>query len=82
MPRLPRVMTGRTRSLPVPDVSADRMPPEETPAAGGGRVAAVASALVELAGLGCLVAAAWWWLPVVGLVSLGVVLVYVAQAFG
>lgn len=35
------------------------------------------SDLVELAGLGCLDGAAWWWLPVVGLVVLGLVLLLV-----
>lgn len=30
-----------------------------------------ASDIVELAGLGCLVGAAWWWQPLLGLVVLG-----------
>jgi hypothetical protein len=30
----------------------------------------------ELAGIGCLVGAAWWFVPVLGLVSLGVALIY------
>lgn len=29
------------------------------------------SDLVDVAGLGCLVGAAWWWQPIVGLVALG-----------
>ena len=30
----------------------------------------------ELAGIGCLVGAAWWFIPILGLVSLGVALIY------
>jgi hypothetical protein len=30
----------------------------------------------ELAGIGCLVGAAWWWVPIIGLVTLGVALIY------
>lgn len=29
------------------------------------------SDLVDVTGLGCLVGAAWWWQPIVGLVALG-----------
>jgi len=36
-----------------------------------------ASDLVELAGLGCLDGAAWWWQPIVGLVVLGLILLLV-----
>lgn len=35
------------------------------------------SDLSELAGIGCLVGAAWWWVPIVGLVALGVALIYI-----
>lgn len=35
------------------------------------------SDLVDLAGLGCLAGAAWWWQPVVGLVALGLVLLLI-----
>lgn len=31
----------------------------------------------ELAGIGCLVGAAWWWVPIIGLVALGVALIYI-----
>jgi hypothetical protein len=31
----------------------------------------MASDVVDLAGVGCLVGAAWWWQPTVGLVALG-----------
>lgn len=31
-----------------------------------------ASDSFDVAGLGCLVGAAWWWQPIVGLVALGV----------
>lgn len=33
-----------------------------------------AADLFDVGGLGCLVGAAWWWQPVVGLVSLGLAL--------
>lgn len=36
-----------------------------------------ASDVVDLAGLGCLVGAAWWWQPIVGLVALGLSLLLV-----
>jgi hypothetical protein len=36
--------------------------------------------VVDVAGLGCLVGAAWWWLPIVGLVALGVALLYIGWA--
>jgi hypothetical protein len=32
---------------------------------------------LEVAGLGCLVGAAWWWVPIVGLVVLGLVLCFI-----
>lgn len=38
------------------------------------------SDLVDVAGLGCLVAAAWWWLPIVGLVALGLALLLAGWA--
>jgi hypothetical protein len=38
------------------------------------------SSVIELAGVGCLVGAAWWWIPVVGLVSLGIALFLVGRA--
>lgn len=34
---------------------------------------------VELAGIGCVVAAAWWFMALVGLLVTGVALIYVAQ---
>lgn len=34
------------------------------------------SDVYELAGIGCLVGAAWWWVPIVGLVALGAALIY------
>jgi hypothetical protein len=34
------------------------------------------SDVYELAGVGCLVGAAWWWVPIVGLVALGLALIY------
>ncbi len=43
------------------------------------KVRSVTSMVAELAGFGCLVAAAFWWLPIVGLVALGVALWIVAQ---
>lgn len=36
--------------------------------------------VMDVAGLGCLVGAAWWWLPIVGLVALGVALLYIGWA--
>jgi hypothetical protein len=33
----------------------------------------------EVAGLGCLVGAAFWWIPIVGLVSLGLVLLLIGR---
>lgn len=33
----------------------------------------------ELAGVGCLVGAAFWWIPIVGLVALGVALIWLGQ---
>lgn len=36
-----------------------------------------ASDLVELAGVGCLVGAAWWWIPIVGLVVTGLALLLI-----
>lgn len=38
------------------------------------------SDVVETAGLGCLVGAAWWWMPLVGLLSLGAALVLIGWA--
>lgn len=35
------------------------------------------SDMAEVAGLGCLDGAAWWWQPVVGLVVLGLVLLLI-----
>lgn len=32
---------------------------------------------VDLAGLGCLVGAAWWWIPIVGLVVMGLALLLI-----
>jgi hypothetical protein len=40
----------------------------------------VLSDAVEVAGLGCLVGAAWWWVPVVGLVCTGLALLVVGLA--
>lgn len=34
------------------------------------------SDLYELGGIGCLVGAAFWWIPIFGLVALGVALIY------
>lgn len=39
-----------------------------------------ASSVSELAGVGCLVGAAWWWVPVLGLVALGVALLLIGRA--
>jgi hypothetical protein len=36
--------------------------------------------VMDLAGLGCLVGAAWWWQPIVGLAALGLVLLYMGWA--
>jgi hypothetical protein len=40
------------------------------------------SDLVDVAGLGCLVGAAWWWLPIVGLVALGLALLLIGWVVG
>lgn len=40
------------------------------------------STLIDLAGLGCLVGAAWWWLPIVGLVATGLVLLLIGWVMG
>lgn len=37
----------------------------------------ILSTAVELAGIGCLVTAAWWWIPIAGLIALGVALVLI-----
>lgn len=37
------------------------------------------SVLVEVGGIGCLVGAAWWFKPLLGLVVLGAGLIYIAQ---
>lgn len=37
----------------------------------------IASDLVEIAGMGCLVTAAWWWLPIAGLIALGLALLLI-----
>lgn len=39
----------------------------------------VASDVVEVAGLGCLVGAGWWWVPIVGLVATGLVLLLIGR---
>lgn len=41
-----------------------------------------ASDLVDVAGLGCLDGAAWWWQPIVGLVVLGLALLLVGWVIG
>lgn len=41
-----------------------------------------ASDLFDLAGLGCLDGAAWWWQPIVGLVVLGLALFLVGWVIG
>ena len=46
------------------------------------RVRPALASVVELAGIGALVAAAWLWMPLVGLCLLGVSLIYIAQAIG
>lgn len=33
--------------------------------------------VMDVAGIGCLVGAAWWWQPIVGLLALGVALIFV-----
>ena len=38
--------------------------------------------VLDLSGIGCLVGAAWWWEPVIGLVALGVALLFVGWAVG
>lgn len=42
------------------------------------RPAGLVSDALEVAGIGCLVGAAWWWVPIVGLVALGVALIVIA----
>lgn len=37
---------------------------------------------VEVAGIGCLVGAAWWWVPILGLVALGLSLLLVGWVLG
>lgn len=37
------------------------------------------SDLYELAGVGCLVGAAFWWIPIIGLVVLGIALIWLSQ---
>lgn len=34
------------------------------------------SDVLDMLGIGCLVGAAWWWVPVVGLVATGVALMF------
>lgn len=34
------------------------------------------SDVLDVLGIGCLVGAAWWWIPVVGLVATGVALMF------
>lgn len=41
-----------------------------------------ASDAIDLAGLGCLVGAAWWWVPIVGLVVTGLVLLLIGWVVG
>ncbi|MGW1892137.1 hypothetical protein ACWCP6_18035 [Streptomyces sp. NPDC002004] len=36
--------------------------------------------LMDVTGLGCLVGAAWWWQPLVGLVALGLALLLIGWA--
>lgn len=33
--------------------------------------------VMDVAGIGCLVGAAWWWQPIVGLLALGVALLVI-----
>jgi hypothetical protein len=40
------------------------------------------SDVVEVAGLGCLDGAAWWWHPIVGLVVTGLILLFVGWVMG
>lgn len=44
------------------------------------RIPRIVTDLVDLAGLGCLVGASWWWEPIIGLVALGLVLLLVGWA--
>jgi len=37
---------------------------------------------LEVAGIGCMVGAAWWWQPIIGLAILGVALFYIGWAVG
>ena len=36
--------------------------------------------VMDVAGIGCLVGAAWWWQPIVGLIALGVALIAIGWA--
>lgn len=36
--------------------------------------------VVDVSGLGCLVGAAWWWQPIIGLAALGLVLLFIGWA--
>ena len=38
--------------------------------------------VTDVAGIGCLVGAAWWWQPLAGLVALGVALIVIGWAVG
>ncbi len=38
------------------------------------------SDVLDLAGIGCLVGAAWWWLPILGLVVTGLALLLIGRA--
>ncbi|MEV5953736.1 hypothetical protein AB0M11_08155 [Streptomyces sp. NPDC051987] len=38
--------------------------------------------VTDVAGIGCLVGAAWWWQPIAGLVALGVALIVIGWAVG
>ncbi|MER6533008.1 hypothetical protein ABT215_04135 [Streptomyces sp900105755] len=38
--------------------------------------------VMDVAGVGCLVGAAWWWQPIIGLVALGVALIAIGWAVG
>lgn len=40
------------------------------------------SDVTDLAGLGCLVGAAWWWAPIVGLVVTGLALLLIGWVMG
>lgn len=46
------------------------------------RPPATPSTLVDLGGLGCLVGAAWWWAPIVGLVVTGLALLLIGWVMG